>query len=60
MDDETAMKIDAIERQIDARLLRFWERLAEVAEVAEVNGVAFGAVMDALVAHKNDAGTHFS
>jgi hypothetical protein len=60
MDDETAMKIDAIERQIDARLLRFWERLAEVAEVAEVNGVAFGAVMDALVAHKNDAGKHFS
>lgn len=59
MDDhEILHQIDTVERRIDARLLRFWEKLEEVAETATVNGIAFGAVMDALVAHKNDTNKH--
>lgn len=57
-DKDIQMQIDAVERRIDARLLRFWEKLEEVAETATVNGIAFGEVMDALIAHRNDTDKH--
>ena len=57
-DNDIQMKIDAVERRIDARLLAFWEKLEEVAEIATVNGVAFGAVMDAVITHRNDTDKH--
>lgn len=60
VDKDIREAIDAVERRIDARLLTFWQKLEEVAETAQVNGIAFGPVMDAIVTHRNDAGKHLA